>query len=298
LKVKFIINPIAGRKRDIKKEIQKIEEIFSAKSAQADIQTTNSPGEAIEIAQQSIDIGYDKIAAVGGDGTMNEVATSLEGSSIPMGIIPKGSGNGLARALGIPLTLEKACETLFENRFTYIDVGIINNRKFFNVAGIGFDAQISWHYNQKYHKSRGFLSYILSGFHVFFKLDREEVAVIFNGKNINITSLLITIANSNQYGSGAIIAPTADPSDGLLDVCIIKDIGFFTGLFHLPKLFTGAIEKVPHISIYKVNSIDIIRKNPGPTQIDGEAYMGEKHLKISLLPRALKICIPDKKGLF
>jgi YegS/Rv2252/BmrU family lipid kinase len=298
LKVKFIINPIAGKKRDIKKEIQKIEEIASAKRAQADFHITNSPREAIEIAQQSINKGYDKIAAVGGDGTMNEVATSLVRSSIPMGIIPKGSGNGLARALGIPLTLEKACETLFENHFTYIDVGIINNRKFFNVAGIGFDAQIGWHYNQKYHKSRGFLSYILSGFHVYFKLDREEVAIMFNDKNINITPLLITIANSNQYGSGAIIAPTADLSDGLFDVCIIDDIGFFTGLFHLPKLFSGAIEKVPHINIYKANSIHIIRKNPGPMQTDGEAYMGEKHLKISLLPKALKICIPDKKGPF
>jgi diacylglycerol kinase (ATP) len=298
MKVKFIINPIAGRKRDIKKEIKKIEEISSAKRAQADFHITNSPQEAIEITQQSIDKGYDIIAAVGGDGTMNEVATSLEGSSIPMGIIPKGSGNGLARALGIPLALEKACEILFEHRLTYIDVGLINDRKFFNVAGVGFDAQIGWHYNQKYHKIRGFLSYILSGFYVYFKLEREEVAVMFNGKTIIIKPLLITIANSNQYGSGAIISPTADLSDGLLDVCIIEDIGFFTGLFHLPKLFTGAIDKVPHISIYKAKSIDIIRKNPGPMQIDGEAYMGEKHLKISLLPKALKICIPDKKPPF
>jgi diacylglycerol kinase (ATP) len=298
LKVKFIINPIAGRRRNIKKEMQKIKQIFSAKRAQADFHITNSPGEATEIAQRSKDQGYDIIVAVGGDGTMNEVATSLEGSDIPIGIIPQGSGNGLARALGIPLKLEKACETLFENRFISIDAGRINNKKFFNVAGIGFDAQIGWHYNQKYGKSRGFFSYVLSGFQVFFRFDREEITVMLNEENINITPLLLTVANSRQYGAGAIIAPTADPSDGLFDVCIVKDIGFFTGLFHVPKLFTGTIDKVPHLSIYKASSIDIVRKKPGPIQIDGEPHMGEAHLKISLLPKSLKVCVPDKKDSF
>jgi len=298
LKAKFIINPISGRRKNIRKEIQTINEIFSTRSAQADFHITNHPGEATDIADQSVTKGFDIIVSVGGDGTVNEVANALEGTDIPLGIIPRGSGNGLARALGIPLNIKRACQTLLENNFSRIDVGVINGKKFFNMTGIGLDAQIGWHFNKNYGKRRGFLPYVMSGFKVFFKFDREEVVVKLNGKTIKITPLLITITNSSQYGSGAIISPKADPSDGLLDVCLIRNMRFFTGLYHTPKLFTGTIEKVPYLTIYRASKIDIIRPSPAPFHIDGEPHMGEAHLKIRLLPKALKICLPPKKDSF
>lgn len=298
MKAKFIINPISGRRKNIRKEIETIKEIFSSTGAQADIHITNQPGEATKIARQSITKGFDFIASVGGDGTMNEVASALQSTDMPLGLIPRGSGNGLARALDIPLDLRRACQILLENNSRRIDVGVINGRKFFNMAGIGFDAQIGWHFNKNYRKSRGFLAYVLSGFKVFFKFERQEVVVKFNGEAIKITPLLITITNSSQYGSGAIISPQADLSDGLLDVCLVRNMGFFTGLYHMPKLFTGEIEKVPQLTIYKASKIDIVRPGPGPFHIDGEPYMGEAHLKIRLIPKALKVCVPAKKDYF
>jgi YegS/Rv2252/BmrU family lipid kinase len=232
------------------------------------------------------------VVAVGGDGTMNEVASGLVGTETALGLIPRGSGNGYARSLKIPLKAEEAIDVLKFGQLRKVDVGQVNQYYFFNVMGVGFDAYIGAKFQD--FGLRGPIPYFYIGFKGWFQYDFEAFTLRFNDKVLNLRPLLITVANTPQYGMSALIAPQASIDDGILDLCILEKMNILQALPRLHRLFDGTVEKVPFYKHYSVKEVIIEReKDRGLFHTDGEPRMGGKELNISILPLALKVIVPS-----
>lgn len=289
-KIKFILNPTAGGGRNGDRMKRALERVLAEFPCEYDIQQTLSRGGALRIAREAVQDGFDMVAAVGGDGTVNEVASALVNSNVCLGIIPVGSGNGLARGLGIPLQFKKACQILYEGKFRRIDVGKIQSRYFFATSSVGLGAIMTKRLSTW--SRRGLLSHFYVGFQEFFKYSPEKVTLRFDHRQITVKALLVAVANTIQFGNGAIIAPQAQPDDGLLDICIINDLNILQAIYHLPKLFTGHIDRTRYFEIYQSSNVEIILPGPAPIQVDGEVLDGNARLKVSLVPKALKVMVP------
>lgn len=291
MKYIFIINPKSGGKDTSSRLVNHIKETFSdLKGHYFKIVFTEYAGHAREIAAECSKTGVDIVVAGGGDGTMNEVCSALVNSpNTSFGLIPIGSGNGFARSLRIPLNSKMAILKLVDPDKCSIDVGIINDQYFFGTAGLGFDAEIGAKFQE--FGTRGPLPYFYIALREFFKYKYEEFTITMDNDKIRVSPLLLTIANTNQYGNGAVIAPMADYSDGLLDVCIIEKLKFSEGIRKLNTLFNNKIETLSTYSSYKTTKLKIERsQESGIYHIDGEPKQGGKQLDIELLKRALKVC--------
>ncbi|OGC01676.1 hypothetical protein A2V82_03080 [candidate division KSB1 bacterium RBG_16_48_16] len=291
-KVKFIHNPKSGLIRSPLLIRKVIEFTLSDAKFEFDFEETKYRGHATEIATRACGQGYDAIVAVGGDGTANETASALIHRDVAFGVIPIGSGNGLSRGVDIPLSIRKAARLLIDGTTRIIDAGKIENRYFFIVAGVGFDALVGKLFDDQ--SIRGPLPYFTIGFREFLFYRPEVFVLKFNGKQIAVPALLITIANTRQWGNGVIIAPKAEPDDGLLDICILHRVKFLYAAYHFPKLFSGKIEKVRKYERFQAREVKIIREKPGPFHVDGEPQDAQTELSVTLVPRALKIIVPKR----
>ncbi len=285
----FIVNPVSGN-RIGKKFFE--EQVKLQCGPDTRIVYTREPGHARTLAADAIaDSLIDTVVAVGGDGTINEVATSLVNTELTLGIVPVGSGNGLARSLKIPVNLRRAIEIIRQKNTISIDVGRINGNYFFGVAGIGLDALIS----SRFHKlqRRGALPYFYHGLMAYFKYDFPSFILADKDKEHINEPMLITIANSTQYGNGAKIAPMADLQDGMLDVCIIRRMGFLQSVAQIPKLFRGTIESSNVYKTYRRSSFTVRSAESRDIffHLDGEPYKAPSPLKIDLLQKALKVLV-------
>ena len=289
-KVKLIHNPRSGLIRSPLLIRKLIESALIDAPFEYEFTETRYQGHARLLAEQAAAEGCDAVVAVGGDGTANEVATALLHSDVALGIIPVGSGNGLVRGLGIPMAVRKAAHLLIDGETRLIDAGRVHDRYFFGVAGFGFDALIGKIFNDQ--NFRGPLPYFTIGFREFFFYRPEVFILRFENRQIAVPALLVTVANTKTWGAGAIFAPDAQPDDGLLDICIIHRVKFFYALFHLPKLFTGKIDKLRKVDQYRTAHLQIVREKPGPYHYDGEPRDGDLELDIRVEPRALKIIVP------
>ena len=290
--VKFIQNPRAGFIHSPVIIRRIIERAIVDAPFEYDFQLTEYKGHATELARNAVEDGYDAVVSVGGDGTMNETACSLLHTNVPLAVIPMGSGNGLARGLDIPISIRRAARLLIDGQVRTIDAGKIEDRYFFIVTGIGFDALIGKLFDDL--SLRGPLPYFTIGFREFLFYRPEVFILRFKGKQVAAPALLVTIANSKQWGNGAIIAPHAEPDDGLLDICVIHRIGLLSALYHLPKLFTGKIDTVRHYDRYQSEAIEIVREKPGPFHVDGEPCEGEVVLHVSIDHKALDVIVPKE----
>jgi len=254
----FIINPIAGGKSKL--EFPKLAETFLNKDLlHATYRFTERPGHAFELAAAAEE--FDIIIAVGGDGTINEIASALEGTDKIMGIIPCGSGNGLARSLKLPLKHGQAVARLNRLHTTRIDSGAFNDRKFFNMAGIGFDAHISKRFAEDV--TRGLRGYVRTTFNEISRYRSQLYRIESDGQVYEREAFMISIANSSQFGNNAHVSPFASVSDGLLDVCIIKPFP----LYHFPvmgyHMFSKTAHKSNFVEIIKVKDMKLILKTEG-----------------------------------
>lgn len=291
MKIDFIVNPKAGWRFRLRDRVAIIEKAFSGGSWDYRIRVTRQRGEATLIARQAVEDGCELVVAVGGDGTVNEVASGLIHTPATLGVIPVGSGNVLARELGIPLNIRKACQTLKSGRTRQIDVGQIGERYFLTVAGTGLDAYVVKRYNER-SRCRGILPYFYWTLLTFFQYQPQEVRLRLPDREIVTTPLLVAFANIKQVGGWVIIAPQARPDDGLLDVCILKNLSFWQALRCLPSLFTGKLMKTSALTVYKVDRLEVIKPAHWPYQVDGEPVMGDSCLPVILLPQALKLRCP------
>ena len=287
--VLFIVNPFSGlgKQQTIH---QLVEKELDPQKWNWDIQLTAYAGHARVLSREAAPF-YDVIAAVGGDGTVNEVGSGLVGTNTLMAIIPAGSGNGLARHLRIPLKVNRALQVFNNYQPQAIDVMKVNDRFSFNVSGVGFDGHISLLFADI--KRRGPLAYVKLISMEFSKYQAKTYHIIIDGKSYIKKAFLISFANSTQYGNNVHIAPSAIIDDGLIDICMISDFPKYTAPALLISLFDQTIDQSKYDDIYLGKEIIVESKEHLAVHIDGEPIDTGKRLHIKIMPLALNMMVPD-----
>jgi len=285
----FIINPHSGT--SIGKdpdEISRAIEVFSKSyDASAQILFTKERGHATELVREQLNQeNWKAIVAVGGDGTVNEVAKSLVALPVPLGIIPLGSGNGLARHLGLPLTLSAALTRLFQGKIITIDSAELNGFPFFCTAGVGFDAYVGHLFSQQ--NKRGLATYISVSLKSY--LDYKPQTYRLNGKEMEVFS--ISFANAGQYGNNAWVAPKADLRDGLLDICTIKPFPLWYGTDLTFRMFNKILKPSAYVSYERVKEAVVESASPPMIHFDGEPLQLETtRIEIKIRPQSLNVIV-------
>lgn len=288
-KIKFIINPISGVGRQ--KIVEKlVEEMIDKVKYLYDISYTEAPHHATFLAQQASKNGYDVVVAVGGDGSINEVAKGIIGSQTKLAIIPTGSGNGLARHLQIPFDIKKAIQVINFGKEKLIDTAVINENLFLNVAGVGFDAKIANEFAKC--KKRGFWSYFKVGVSNYFGYKEKKYTIYANGNVYKRRALFISLANSDQFGFNTSIAPSATIDDGELELCIMRKPGLLTIPFVFSKIYTKRIHTSRYYEVLKVKEAQIVRKKRNTIHVDGDPMKTSNILDIKVNPKSLNVIIP------
>lgn len=288
-KILFIINRHAGMGYQAKLE-GKISDACKKHRVACTIEFTRARGHAIELTKSFLNKGFQQVVAVGGDGTMNEVAQGLIHTGIPMGIIPRGSGNGLARHLGISLNISSALQQLFESNVFPIDTFTVNGRLSLNVSGIGFDGHVTNLFGVE--STRGLIGYITLTIKEFLRFQEFGTLITMNGKTINRNAFILAIANSSQYGNNARIAPTASICDGLLHINIVKKVPLYR-LDFLYAFFLGGIERSAFCEIIETHLVEFKTKRPIAYHVDGEPCGLEDSFRIELHSDSLHVLVPD-----
>jgi len=292
LKTRFIFNPRSGHNARNPYLLEHARQFVAEHSLNAEVVLTERPRHATELAQRAIDDGCELVVAIGGDGTMNEVACALVGTETALGLIPCGSGNGLGRHLGIPGPGKGAFRTLLDGKPRPIDTGLANGIPFFNAMGIGFDAEISDRFNRL--SRRGLEAYARTAISAFFRF-RPQVCTILNGSSKLLTSaFIVSIANSDQYGNDCFIAPGAQVDDGRLNVTVIKKVNVFNALPIAVRLFTRSIDGSRSVQRLSGSHFVIERKFSGLLHTDGETHQVGAIIEVSVRPRSLRIMVPPK----
>lgn len=290
LRLRFIINPHSGvnSKNLI---LDSIPKCIDGSKFQYEICFTEYAGHAEVLARQAIDSMVDVVVAVGGDGTVNEVARSLIHTSTIFGIIPCGSGNGLARHLHIPTDVKKAIEIINDCQVKSIDYGKINDHPFFCTCGVGFDAYISSRFalSQK-RGSKAYVENVLKSFHSY---KPETYEIDAESESFACQAFLVTCANASQYGNNAYIAPHASLCDGMMDVAIIEPLDVPDAIPLTIQLFTKHIDDNKHVRRLRCKKLHIHRTAPGDIHVDGDPVNADKDLFIEIIPDGLQVLIGE-----
>lgn len=286
-KALFIINPISGgKKKDGVPEL--IKDTVDAGVMEPVIAFSDGVAHARVIAAEAVG-KFDTVVAVGGDGTVNEVASAIVDTDTSLGIVPFGSGNGLSRFLGIPMDTKSAIKNLASGRTEIIDSARVNGQAFFNMAGMGFDAHISEIFSHG--KKRGFISYIKSSIKEVVGYQPQNYHIDIDGKKYDYKAFMLSIANSSQYGNNVHISPKASLQDGLLDVCVIKPFPLWRFPEMSMRMLIKATESSKYVEIIRGKQILIKREHSGPIHLDGEPQMAGTGVDISILPNSLKVIV-------
>lgn len=270
-----------------------------------ELRMTERPDDARALAHEAAAAGVDLVLAVGGDGTANEVARGMLGSKTVLGIVPVGSGNGLARALGIPLRPEAALAALETGVPRRMDVGRINGRPFLNVAGTGFDAAVGADFHERGRNGgrRGILSYVRLGLARAWSYEAQNVRLEADGEGIETQAFVVTFANGPQYGGGAVIAPRARLDDGRLDIVVFEGMSLAEVFLNAPRLFLGTIDRSRRYRLYSAAGATLTSAGLIEHHRDGEPEPAADRLEVRLEPRALTVLVPhataeDPRGPF
>ena len=285
------MNPISGTsdKKDIP---YLIEELLDKEQFDYSIRETEYAGHAYEIAKESKEQGIDIVVAVGGDGTVNEVGRALVHSNTALGIIPTGSGNGLARHLLIPMKIKGAIQVLNDCEITDLDYGIINEHPFFCTCGVGFDAFI----REKFAEAgkRGPITYLENILKEGLKYEPETYEIEAENGTIKKKAFLISCANASQYGNNAYIAPQASMSDGMIDVIIMEPFDALEASQISIEMFNKTLDKNNKIKTFRSKEIKIYRKAPGVIHYDGDPIETGKEIVVTLKEKGIKILTNPK----
>lgn len=287
-KVLFIVNKRAGIGYQGKVE-GRILDTCESNNVECTIEFTAGPGHAIELARSASAKGFQRVVAVGGDGTSNEVAQGLIHTGMPMGIVPRGSGNGLARHLGIPLKTPDAISQLFQGDVLSMDTFTVNGKLSLNVSGIGFDGHVTNLFGIK--STRGLVGYVMLTVQEFLRFREFEVQLFIDGKSISRKAFIVAIANSSQYGNNARIAPAASVCDGLLHVNIVRKVPLHRIDF-VYSFFKGHLASSRFCEILETKSLSLKTNKPVYYHVDGEACGLQDTFHIELLPGSLKVLVP------
>ncbi len=288
-KLTFIINPVSGVfNKD--RVIDAIGKGLDRTKFDYSIEYTEGPGHAIEICNRKIAEGVEIIVAVGGDGSVNEIARTLTDKKVVLGIIPAGSGNGLAHYLNIPFSYRKAIEVINSSKILKIDTGSINDVFFVSIAGIGFDGIVAREYAKN--KRRGFFTYLKVVTEEYVNYRPRRYTIEINGEILKRKALFISFANSDQFGYGASIAPSASVDDGLLDVIIMKKPLMIEVPILASLLYWRKIDLSRQFEIIKAKELVVKTRRKRWVNIDGEPLKMKKKLYVKIHPLSLNIIVP------
>jgi len=289
--IAFIINPISGTqsKRRIPKLIDKLldKEIWSA-----DIVFTKHPGHATELARQYAALGFAAVVAVGGDGTVNEVANGVRDSKTALGIIPIGSGNGFARHLGLSLRIPSAIEMLNHAEPITCDYGLVNGQPFFVTCGSGFDAYISEEFRKA--GKRGLKTYIEKVVKDFFTYEPSHYIIESDDHKMETDAFLVTVANCNQWGNAAQIAPKASIQDGKLDITIMSKFPLVAAPALALRLFTKSLDSSFCVNTLTTKAVTLTRSEAGPFHLDGDPVDMGQEIDIRIVEDGLRVMVEKR----
>ena len=290
-----IINPISGTK-DKREIVQLIPRYMDPARFEYTTMYTERKGHAAEYVRKAISEDVDVCVAVGGDGTVNEVARSLIHTQTALGIIPCGSGNGLARHLSIPMSPRGALQVLANCHIEALDYGYINETPFFCTCGMGFDAFVS----RKFAESgkRGFVSYVENTLREGLKYNPDTYEIEFEGEKQRYKAFLIACANANQYGNNVYIAPHASMSDGLMDVTIMEPFNMLEAPQIALQLFNKTITQNSRIKTFQCSRLKIHRSNPGVIHFDGDPKEEGTELEVRIVPKDIRMVVNDDEQLY
>ncbi len=291
MKLRIVFNPRSGRPRRISPVLPLLRRFISERALDADLVCTEGPGHATEIARDAVAAGCLRVVAVGGDGTVNEVAQALIHTPAALGLVPCGSGNGLALHLGLPRSLSGALElaTGTNGRVAELDTGVVNGLPFVNVMGLGLDADVSQRFNRL--ARRGLAAYAATALSAFLNRETARCHVTAGGQREAVEATLITVANSDQYGNHAKIAPRARVDDGVLDLVAVGPVGLLSGCLLGVRLFTGSLDSSARVRRIRAARFVIERPGAGIIHTDGETHMAGAQIEVSVRPRSLRVIV-------
>lgn len=289
-RTRFIFNPHSGHNRRDPYLLERTRSFIAEHQLQAEVALTERPLHATELARTAIADGCELVVAIGGDGTLNEVAAALVGSPAALGLIPCGSGNGLGRHLGIPGPGRGAFRTLIHGTPRLIDTGTVNGRPFFNAMGLGFDAEISDRFTRV--SRRGLSAYVRTGFSAWLRYQPVPVRIHGEAGEIAAEAFIVAVANSDQYGNDCYIAPGARVDDGLLDLTLLRPVRWWQAPLLAVKFFRGSIDGDPRIIRLRDRSFVIERDSPGLVHTDGEPFATDAKVTIQVQPHSLRVLVP------
>ena len=296
MKVAVIINPVAGpggqahRARRRVEQARDLVNAYGADGVRAEVFVTERAGHAFELAAAAVGRGLSPVLAWGGDGTVNEVGAALAFREVSLGIVPVGSGNGLARELNIRRRLRHAVVVALQGRDRHIDAGELEGRLFFNVAGIGFDAHVAHLVNTR--ARRGPLSYWTTTLRELFSYTPTDYTIASDEGVLQRRALIVALANSRQYGNRAMIAPNAHIDDGRLELVLVEARSPLASLWQARRLFTGGLPQAPGVRVRAVEHITISSDRPIRFHVDGEVGDGGSTLTGRVRPAALQVRVP------
>jgi YegS/Rv2252/BmrU family lipid kinase len=291
MRATVVINPIAGpgRSRTLDACAALAQQSLGRAGFEVSICITTAPEDAQRFSEAAVAAGHKLVVAWGGDGTVNGVGAALAGTDVPMAIIPGGSGNGLARDLGVPLDAKAAFETAANGATRAIDAGDLNGSLFFNVAGIGLDANIARRMAAPGAR-RGLLGYVIATFSELPSYAaRTYTLTAATAPAVSTAALFIALANSRQYGNGAQIAPHARLDDGELDVVVVKPQSLFRIASRIPAFFSGSLEPDATLLMQTAAEVDISSDHDIAFHVDGEPRNGSTTVKLRTRPRTLLV---------
>ncbi len=290
MKCLFVVNARSGPRRNvdvsraIRDHCQRAEIVF-------ELQPCERKEDLDDVIAHACREKVDVLFAVGGDGTVHEVAKRLIGKDVALGIVPTGSGNGFARHVGLPLALAANLATCTSGRITTIDTASVNGMPFLGVMGAGFDALIAHRFAES--GRRGMRTYVKKGLLAFAEYQPEEYQIEIDGLTVRRRAFVLAVANASQYGNNARIAPLASLQDGLLDLVTVEDVSVWSALPLLVRLFNGTIHRSHRATIAHGKHIIIRRRDGGPVHLDGEPVMLPALLDVRVVPASLRVMVPQ-----
>ena len=293
--IAFIINPVSGSKdtQNAKRKLPKlIMQLLDKEQWLPNITFTEYAGHAAELAHQYARMGFDAVVAVGGDGTVNEVARGIRGTQTALGMIPMGSGNGFARHLNIPIRPNKAIEMLNHSEPISVDYGMANDKLFVSTCGTGFDALIADHFAGS--NKRGFATYLQNVLHEAFSYQPQTYHLVGDGWDVTHKAFLITFANANQWGYEALIAPKASVQDGKMDIMLMSSHAILGSASLALRLFAGSIDDSHFMDTLRAKEVTLERESAAPFHIDGDPVEMEKDIRVRIVPDGLKVLVEKR----
>ena len=288
-KILFIINPKSGVKTKL--EIPEvINHLVDRDQFDFEIITTKAPKHATILSKEAADKNYYAVVSVGGDGSANEAAKSLAGTETALGIIPAGSGNGMARHLKIPVDIEKALHVINTGKIEKIDTVKVNDEFCLGTIGVGFDAHVAHLFASS--KKRGYSTYVKLVLAEFYKYKPFKYELTVDSQTVTKSCFLLTIANSSQFGNNAVIAPFADVMDGTIDIIMMRQFGVCFAPNLIWRLMNNSIHKSRFFSMMRGKNILLKNNSILKGHIDGEPVTFENDLHIKILPSSLNVIVP------